>query len=448
MGSLTRSRVVLIFCSLMNLIHIHNLCLQYFEFDVTTNVEMEMPRKLLFPSFTICLDLPFDWERIPDVLVKRLLRNPKNNSQWLLNLDEEKLKNRSEVFQTVANHGQIFQRIIHNAEVSLTVAEILNLTKDIKDFIERVRITQLVFPSENSKNGLWNPTKNLNSFPFQVKQAFLKEKQKCFQLYLRDNLAKLIDYDEFRTLHEGILSYLAFKNSFHGYFYITREEKTVSSSDESIFIDPNSIRSVGFHSFETQQMKPPYKTMCRDYKQYGYFSRLHCKNQCLKQQIIKQHKEIHYLSNAYSTDIYPVRHLSHNISLYSLFFKQCDAECFPNDCQSFTYVTRLEDTFHSQNKCAIQWFPSRNPNVRIQTQAAIPLISFLTSLFSTFGFWLGLSFLGSFSIMGKLLSKLSTACRHENRGRRFSSQTQITNTVQHFFRYRAPFRKIYPELRM
>ena len=431
MGSLTRSQVVLIFCGLMNLIHIYNLCLEYFEFNVTTNVSMEMPRKLVIPSFTICLDLPFDWERIPDAVVKRLLRNPQNNSQWLFNLGYDKFRNRSKVFQTIPNHGKIFRSIVYNAEVSLTVAEILNFTKDIKDLIERLRITQLVFPpGKHFKDVFWSSIQVLKSFPFHVKQVFIKQKQKCYQLDLRDDLAKLIDYDEFRILDENVLSHCNFKNPFRGIFYITREGQTISSGDQSISIDPNYMKSVSFHSFETQQMKPPYKTMCRDYKQYGYFSRLHCKNQCLKQQTIRKYNEIYYLSNAYSTDIYPVRHSSQSKSQYLPFFKQCDAECFANDCQSFTYVARLEENFPFQHETIVVWFPSRNPNVRIQTQATFPLISFLTSLFSTFGFWLGLSFLGSFSIMGKLLTKVSTRYRHKIRGRR------------------PPFPKIHPELRM
>ena len=79
------------------------------------------------------------------------------------------------------------------------------------------------------------------------------------------------------------------------------------------------------------------------------------------------------------------------------FQKLCEKQCMQPDCQSILHVVNNILYESSPWTSEIHIRHSMNPVTGTVTQAAVPLISFLTSLCSTFGFWMGLSVMGSLS---------------------------------------------------
>ena len=68
------------------------------------------------------------------------------------------------------------------------------------------------------------------------------------------------------------------------------------------------------------------------------------------------------------------------------------------------------------------------------SQAAVPLVSFVTNLFSTFGFWLGLSVIGSLSrvqrISGTTVSSWRSLIWNEDGTNRLRRRRRMEETVQ------------------
>ena len=79
-----------------------------------------------------------------------------------------------------------------------------------------------------------------------------------------------------------------------------------------------------------------------------------------------------------------------------MFQNLCEKQCAQPDCQSILHVVN-NIGYSNSPWTEILMRHSMNPVTVTVTQAAVPLISFLTNLCSTFGFWLGLSVMGSVS---------------------------------------------------
>ena len=76
----------------------------------------------------------------------------------------------------------------------------------------------------------------------------------------------------------------------------------------------------------------------------------------------------------------------------------CEKKCQKRECYSVIHVPRLETHSLLQrqaNQTTISLHSSKTPVVRTVSQPAINLITYLTNLFSTFGFWMGVSVLGT-----------------------------------------------------
>ena len=420
------------------MLHIYQICDQYFRYDVTTNVVIGLPDPVQFPSLTLCVNLveSLKWEQMPSELIRRLL-----------NFTEETTFNETVVSEFINNRKQIrdqirrFQnelfyndfRIYNNLVNEKTVAEILNLTETFEEIFGYFSTTGRVYEGMDSEN--LNKTEyrlsNASDFQFSLDMVFIHNYYKCFTINIRPNFKKFSFKELSATLSDTMrCNLMSWISNFGSDVAVKLHAKDyfIGADDVMFSISPLTYVATTFVTHESILLEHPYKTNCRNYTKIGFLSQKHCYEMCFKSKTVDKWKSIIPKSHAFQTDMIPLRDgLSPDESNLRTTFasKACRMECGNRDCQSVTFLVEdkemesnvslvlmritygaaINPNFldllteeYSQaldtspgNLCGQAICPTEQVVTRIETQASIPLISFLTSAFSTFGIWLGLS---------------------------------------------------------
>ena len=431
-------------CVLMNIGHIYHICDQYFRYDVTTNVKIGLPDIVEFPSLTMCLDLAesLKWEEMSSELIRKLLfklpYQTFNNESFV----EELIRNPSWINREIRAHpyvtkGHIYNRLAKEKNAS----EIFKLTASFEHLFRFFGTTGLAhnsYGSQNLKRMQYRlPTDK--DFQFTVDTTFIHGKRKCFTINIRPELKK-IKFPELFTLipdswvvtwvdRSNLLSWFSSFGSQIKMYVLGKGHLDIGVHLIAIDVNARSEMRTFFESHESIRLEHPYKTNCRDYTTIGLLSRKHCLSMCFQSKSIERFKSIIEESHAFPSDNIALASASVGTALLhnqiSRFFgEQCAKICPQKDCRYVTHFSRnfpnSEQMVNLQTKCSEVTGSARNCSIydsnqlrqnhssfmlrvkddrlwtRTQSQAAYPLVSFLTEAFSTFGFWLGFSVSGTF----------------------------------------------------
>ena len=166
---------------------------------------------------------------------------------------------------------------------------------------------------------------------------------------------------------------------------------------------------ITYRSYVSQLMEPPYKTTCREYALNQ--SRDECFASCVRETTIQRYKRIPASCNVFmgnqnltifdervfeeekKTEEFPGGYTSIRQSIEANFYNLCRRI----ECKSVVHIPSSSDTLF-QKKSVWNLIFSKNPVITTSTQATTSLTTFLTNVFSTFGFWLGLSISDSIPI--------------------------------------------------
>ena len=463
------------------MLHIYQICNEYFRYDVTTNVVIGLPDPVQFPSLTLCVDLveSLKWEQMSSGLIRRLLTFTEETTfnetdvSWFIN-NRKQIRDQIRRFQDESSYVHFY--IYNNLVKEKTVAEILNLTEAFEEIFGYFATTGLAHEDIDSKNLTKTVYRlsNDSDFQFSLDMVFIHNFKKCFTINIRPNFKKF-SFKELCTMSNRIklCNLTSWVSDFGSRVKVKLHAKDYFIGVEDIMfsINPSTHRTTTYVRHESTRLKYPYKTNCRDYTKTGFLSQKHCYEMCFKAKTVDDWKSIIPESHAFQTDMIPLREegLSSNKSDIRTFFASgtCKIECGNRDCQSVTFLVEDKETKNNDsligmkttyagtvnrnffelsgeeylrvlytspdNLCGQEICPAEQVVTRIETQESISLITFLTSAFSTFGFWLGWSVSGSVLFVKESWTKVMNRQRFQNRiqiNRQFnllSQQLNLTN---------------------
>ena len=421
----------------MNVVHVYHICDQYFFYDVTTNIKIGFPETVEFPSMTLCPTLVslLKWEKMSTHLRRSLLQValPELTNETLLS---QMVSDPSLIGPEVRFHDRPWDKIpynIYNRLVKeISIGMIFNLTASFEEIFPVISTSGLAYNFLGSdKQKTQEDRRTSGKFQFTIDSTFIHDRYKCWTLNIRPELNK-IRFEELRAVYYSPKRFLT---SWKTYFqteiqvFIHSRSYLVNTRDDKTIIHNKSGSRVitTFVSHESVLLEYPYKTNCRNYTKIGFTSRKHCKEMCFKSKTIQRYKALLEDTHAFESDNMFFNESQYpwtNQSIVHFFTGQCRTECEENDCQSVAYY-KEDALFLMTHNFTEQFFvPAYNVITFTKTQAAFPLVSFLTELMSTFGFWVGLSVTGSLTFIGKTFSKV-TSFVHQNKSRQRLAPRQL-----------------------
>ena len=472
-----------VMCSLGNILHVYQICDEYLRYDVTTNVQVAVPDEIPFPSITLCVDLidSLNWTAISNKTKRKMLDFlPEPDVSYMVTNTDRFL---SQIKKMPQQHRDVVRQVLYGGLVKeLSVAKIINASASFSDMVDSIKVTKLLFNESQlvslrkeekvSKGQVSFNTNESHSLQFTVDMTYIHLTEKCIVMRPQLGLQNSINYDD-QISRSGFAFF-----SFGGHYnwpirvHVLRHGYVSKSEDTCVVIGPNTNIKSSFVTHSSTLLEYPYKTNCRDYTKIGILSRGQCRQKCFKAIAISQFNRIPEKSYAFESDTaylqtprkdneslmtYVFAIAKGNESMYDDILEQCKRTCFQRECQSLVYIQSnmlqlfmtsplgntcsLKDTRESQRNLCKEEEQLRKsylftlvtqgkPGTKTESQPVIPLISFLTGLFSTFGFWLGLSVFHSFNFTEILWSKRMKMNKHIPR--KLAYRTLLTRHYMHY----------------
>ena len=413
--------IILIYlvCSIMNYVHIYHICDGYFRYDVTSNVRIAIPEELEFPSMTMCVGTinSLKWTQMTSELRRNLLTHPIFPDSII----ETMVSNGSFVEETLlklslSDSHKIAIHLNNNLITRKTIPEILNLTKPIQELYNGFKINGLFKEPNGSIESYDTFTKDMSDFQFTTDRTFLHGGLKCFTLNLRPDLHRVINLNDALNIASGRLLFWYTLSELKTRVLFHRKGYLASLKDPFVTVHRGHSLELAFDLLESILLKYPYKTNCRDYySTTGLSSRKECREKCFKSKTVARFGYVLFQSHAFPCDDL---HLRRNTNYTADITQECKLDCWQKECHSLTY------TFEKLKEENLVNYVGRNcrksngstcpdgdadlrkesdftvssphkPFTRTEIQPAIPLVSFVTAVLSTFGFWMGLSVSGA-----------------------------------------------------
>ena len=443
-----------VICSLANILHVYQICDEYLRYDVTTNVQVSVPDEIPFPSITLCVDLidSLNWSALSNASRRKLLNFlPEPSLSFLVNNPYIILS----VLEKLAKEPRdVGRKVIYGSLVKeLSVEEIMNVSASLSDMVDSIKVTQLLYNMSQlitlrkkekvSKGQISFNTNELHSVQFTIDMTYIHLRQKCIVIRPQPELQNIINYDD--QISKSGIAFFSLSGQYNQPIrvQILRHGDLSKFEDTYLVIESNRKQRSSFVTHSSTLLEYPYKTNCRDYSKTRIMSRSQCRQQCFKTLVISRFNGIPEESYAFQSDTaYLQTKQKDDELILEDIVEQCNRKCFQRDCQSLVYIESdvgvtlmasplgdtcsLKDTSEShRNVCKEHkkleksyvyiLLTEGKPGTKTETQPAIPLVSFLTGLFSTFGFWLGLSVFGSIDFIEVLWNKSMKIDKHNPR---------------------------------
>ena len=442
-----------VICSLANILHVYQICDEYLRYDVTTNVQVSVPDEIPFPSITLCVDLidSLNWSALSNETIRNLFDSASEKSISQLVKDRNFILKLLQSF-TRERHDLVTSELYDNLILELSVSEIINISAFLSDIIDEIMVTKFLYnvsqlmtfrKEERVSEGLvYFDINELHRAQFTIDMTYIHLRQKCIVMRPKPELQN-INYDDQFSKSGTRFIILSGQYNRPICIYVLSHGYLITPTDTFVNVKSNRKLISSFVTHSSTLLEYPYKTNCRDYSKTGIMSRSLCRQQCFKTLSMKQFKDIPEESYAFQSDIAYFQSAPNeneslvqeiNESLFENILEQCKETCLEVECQSLVYIqsdlrqslmtSPIADTCSlksvkrsqtEQSVCKKQKQLEKSylfllvaegkPGTRTETQPAIPLVSFLTGLFSTFGFWLGLSVFGSANFFQILWSK-------------------------------------------
>ena len=436
--------LIYLICGIMNILQIHEICEEYLRYETTTTVQIELPEEIEFPSLTLCVDIPaiLKWEEMPDEFLKRLFNQDHSlrqfHQEWNASKAQDFVKNTSRIHSSIyglpdPDYGYAMRYLYNDLANEMTIPEIFNMTHPIEEIFHVFELNGLVMNPNGSIKFYTMLMSNMSNFQFSIDKTFLQEGLKCFSLSLRSGRNNIIYLNDVLNLTPDY-SYLVFWQVNYGIqvqIFLHKKGYLLSLIDDHYKGDFGNLIGWQFVTYESVRLEYPYKTNCRDYTKVGLSSQKECIEKCFKMKSVKKFGYVFSESHAFPADDL---HLgiqgdpNHTRDIH----QECQLECHLIECHSIKYYcqeikrgglvdlfgqncskstgpicTEGEVDYRQQSMVVI--YPPNIPVTRTESQPAIPLIPFLTGVFSTFGFWLGFSVSDSLHMAKKIWQKVQIA---------------------------------------
>jgi hypothetical protein len=173
--------------------------------------------------------------------------------------------------------------------------------------------------------------------------------------------------------------------------------------------------SMTYDTYEAHLLPPPFETKCFDYRQKGLPSRGDCYEACIRSEMLDINGLVPHGVNIFedeSRNILGLLDFCFNSTMKAVMRKVdkiCDTKCNEKDCHSINHIPRQLTYTKTPRHSYIMNVAPQSPTVRASCQRMLTLPQYFTDLFSTFGFWLGISAFGFFRFVRRSTEAITEA---------------------------------------
>ena len=201
---------------------------------------------------------------------------------------------------------------------------------------------------------------------------------------------------------------------------------------------------ISYDMFYTSLLESPYKTDCRTYPRN--ITQNECRHDCIKQESIARlsripaicsinREDFNYTfltenstKDEIGADLYK-QHMPNGYNSYIDNLKDiCYKKCDKRECETTLYIPRVEKQIKDRRPDLAKIFLMLTPKVPAiysTSQEAIPLVTFLTNIVSSIGFWLGVSVYASIVHIVKVTWRSLDQARIRAKRKTEKARTQV-----------------------
>lgn len=377
-------------CAIGCYIQINSITASYFEYQITTQVKVELPTTLLLPSLNVCF-------RIVDLFNFPLYVNQSNVN----------------VSQITGSKGPSAPDLPIDALMSMiTIHDVFKYTPgNTKNLL-----SCCIYRRPNSYNFHDLRDSNACHEMFSVANFYLQEFI-CYRVELSKYVNQEYHYRSvaFALTHPGLLYSVSFNISPH-FESVQSLKIIVNEQHERPFRSAAFTPSVGrffdnrtklsrynwftttFYILTNELMPPPYQTKCLDYSTLGFIDHEDCTKKCLIKECLRAFQRYPYSvyeKEALNEKIITLSQLHANASMSKMLYRferKCAKQCNRKGCAisyTVTHVTKDPNNDFMTFNVLIPQFP----NYFIKFHPKLSFIEYFIYVLSCFGTWFGLSIL-------------------------------------------------------
>ena len=422
-------------CLAANIYHIYNLIYEYSKYEVSTDVQYIYPDVFQVPMTVYCFLV---WKTIrfleisKDEQLQLLRREPdeySNETSWIPHdFDNQTLEGRKELYDktTRTTLGDKTLGIMANLRNN-SIDDQFGLTADVKHIFEYFEVFVNNFTNRDVAlvkeryfvQSMWSlqPFEEL----FDIKH-FMRDDTKCFSVQLKEELRELKYKDVLKQSSTPRLIFQLGINETFGYYADVLQLGVTGNDPSTAYM--YSLQLHAYHTgitftydaYESKLLEYPYQTDCRNYSKDNFISQGDCHEKCVKHVAFESPDSLNMMPVFVSIQRNETNPSGEPVTLapvstfaievtdnYTALIKTkiqdvtsfCDKKCSQRECESKKYIPRLLSLQTDKIITYLMFHVPSNPYIVVVCQPKYSFIEFITGLFSTLGFWLGVSVFGS-----------------------------------------------------
>lgn len=388
------SSLFLLFCIAGTISQLGYLILSYFRHEYHTIINMEIPDDTYLPDVSVCFEILFMinytklYEAHPSVYGK-LFESIKPKLSLSIDDPPEPAENFREILFANLKPNDVIFMVTEN----LTVSQVNKLLFHRDDIVKTIK--------------LWTRDEKKDSKQACEIKEYFKDYSMCYVFACsRDHPVTFSVSDREKSPMSNPLFSIVFDQSilkFLPRFYVTLLKPNTEPRGQmlkwvSYTTEKKSKKfMVSFYEFHSILLPPPYPTMCRDYAEEGFKSRIQYRDECMNNRSLDE-LGVPFLSSAISPNTSKifafVKYMQQTNESYQDKIEEivnhCDSLTQEPDCDSRFYITqRREPELLFQNESTLVIDQIRQPNITILFKEKTSIYDCLILIGSVLGNWFG-----------------------------------------------------------
>ena len=387
----SKSKIIVLFlCALGFIYQARKLSIEYFAYDVTTEVSVDFDEFVSYPNISLCIYISDVFNYTQDDLKSLGIDN-------ISNFDEAIRKLRGQSYtMKVATSSKIM--------ANRTISELLSQTLSWRDMFRQCS-------SFNSSSPTFKMTYTPDcSHLFNITES-ITDYNKCYRFGQKNQVRKTTTKEALRriTLPGYMASIYIKKELFRklqevSLFLNSGNQLASSETGFSLILSPlNLFFRLSFSETVSYSLPAPYVTDCFNYRLEGFENQSDCFLKCLKSKALTATGRIPKgmaITNGIDSKyrMMTLSELSANKSLRNSMERiemTCEKSCSRQDCESVN-VSPEFITKSSYNYNVFAFFSSYSAKITSISWTERTLLEFMSQLCECIGFWISFSIFNLF----------------------------------------------------
>ena len=460
-------------CLGANIYHIYFLIFEYSKYDISIDVQYVNPDVIQAPITVFCF---------PAWRIIRFKEISKEEQIQLLHKEPDEYSNETSwVSHDFNNQNKSAKSDLYEKTVSLwrwkpifaimanlrnnSIDEQFRLTADVKHifqlfeiFVNNFTEGNVTYNMERYYTGLTWGRQSIVEQLFEIKQ-FMRDVNKCFSIQLKEKFREFNYKDVLRQpIYKGALFHIGINKTIASYadlmmFGVTGNDDPMSTASMCalhLHVYDNHI-AFTYDTYVSKLLEYPYQTDCRNYSKGNFISQGDCHEKCVKQVAFESPDSLNMMPAYVSIQRNDTNPSGKNVTLapvstfaieldrsdnYTALLRKkiqdvlsfCDKKCSQRECESEKFIPKLLTLQTKRHNAYVGLFAPNNPAIVVVSQPKYSFIEFITALFSTLGFWLGV-FVFGFVFHAKTAEKVLIEKKVEMKRRKFGIKSVKFSSV-------------------